>query len=173
VERKKIIQIILTVLGAIGVTVLCCMYWPQIVQEVQNFGQLFQEPEKTATKEKKHPTETGFTKDIYTYSDVDIQATLHKMAHQKVYAEEKWGYIAITPQRIDSLIAMIEERKNELEQENLYLEILKRWQKNDFSQAVNDHNRIWEMQNGNIGPAIKLLTPEEELQYINSQKDEG
>ncbi len=35
-----------------------------------------------------------------------------------------------------------------------------------FSNAVDDHNSIWEMQNGEVGKAIRLLTPEEEKSHI-------
>ncbi|MBO9128950.1 DUF6241 domain-containing protein [Bacillus sp. 165] len=170
--EKKSIQISMAVVSILGITTLCFLYWAQIVQKVQNVVQLFQE-EQTAAQEEKAPIETGFSQDIYKYTDKDIQVTLNKMSHQKVAAGEKWGFIAITSERVDSLIEMIETRKNELQNENFYLEILKRWKKNDFSKAVNDHNIIWEMQNGNIGKATKLLNPEEEQQYIKRTKDEG
>ncbi|MFV8828220.1 DUF6241 domain-containing protein [Alkalihalobacterium sp. APHAB7] len=38
--------------------------------------------------------------------------------------------------------------------------------KGDFSQAVYDHNVIWEIQGGTVGKATRLLTEEEEREYI-------
>ncbi|WP_459500853.1 DUF6241 domain-containing protein [Bacillus sp. C1] len=64
------------------------------------------------------------------------------------------------------------------------LDILERWEKGDFSQAVGEHNYIWEREGGeNVGEiggeAIRLATQKEEkhmpegiqlrqVQYLNN-----
>nr|WP_239585879.1 DUF6241 domain-containing protein [Bacillus mesophilus] len=88
------------------------------------------------------------------------------MSHQKVKADEKWGTIRITPERISRLIQIVELHKSELNHADLYLRILTRWANDDFSQADKDHNAIWKLQNGNIGEATRVLTPQEEQKFI-------
>ncbi|ADU28847.1 DUF6241 domain-containing protein [Evansella cellulosilytica] len=93
-----------------------------------------------------------------------VQNFIHWMSHQKVAADQKWGKMLITDERITRIIEVIEA--NNYDHEDVYTSILTRWQVGDFSQAVEDHNTIWRLQNGTIGEATRLLTPEEERQYI-------
>lgn len=51
----------------------------------------------------------------------------------------------------------------------MLLDILEPWTTRDFSNAVSAHNRIWAYQKGNIGKATRLLTPQEELEYIEDE----
>ncbi|MFA9560303.1 DUF6241 domain-containing protein [Evansella sp. AB-rgal1] len=95
-----------------------------------------------------------------------VENNIHWMSHQKVYADEKWGKMRITEERIDRLIEVVEA--NSFRHEGLYLSILKRWQNGDFSRAVEDHNDIWKLQGGTIGKATRLLTEEEERIYIET-----
>lgn len=97
-------------------------------------------------------------------TDKEYQKYIHGMAHQKVKADEKWTFFEIHPVRISWLLEHLET--NELEHKNVYKNILSRWEKGDFSNAVHDHNTIWEMQRGTIGKAKRLLSPEEESTYL-------
>jgi Family of unknown function (DUF6241) len=47
----------------------------------------------------------------------------------------------------------------------IYLEMLHRWEKGDFSQSVSEHNRLWEILGGTIGKATRLMTDEEQKAY--------
>ena len=96
----------------------------------------------------------------------EFQQIIHEMSHQKVHADTKWGHLEITPERIDYLIAVLSIYGEEYENKELYQGILLDWKKGDFSNAVEAHNSIWRLQNGNIGKATRLLTPEEEQEYI-------
>ncbi|OQD31793.1 hypothetical protein B1K97_02753 [Bacillus toyonensis] len=49
---------------------------------------------------------SGFNKN-FKWTDENIQTALHEMAHQKTKAEQKWGYIFITQERIESLLEII------------------------------------------------------------------
>ncbi|MDG5789853.1 DUF6241 domain-containing protein [Evansella sp. AB-P1] len=97
-------------------------------------------------------------------SEGAVQNAIHHMSHQKVFAKEKWGHIQITDERINRLLEVIDY--NSYSHEELYRQILERWAIGDFSQAVEDHNSIWRLQNGTIGKATRLLTEEEEKEYI-------
>ncbi|MBB6447634.1 DUF6241 domain-containing protein [Bacillus benzoevorans] len=99
-------------------------------------------------------------------SEVEIQYVIHHMSHQKVKADKKWGQLQITPERIDRLIKVVQVNKQEYDYPSLYINILNRWKENDFSSAVSDHNKLWEIQAGNIGEAKRLLSPKEEKEYI-------
>ena len=50
-----------------------------------------------------------------------------------------------------------------------YVEILNRWEKGDFSQAVED-DYMWEQAGGeSAGKAKRLATPKEETAYLKEQ----
>ena len=99
-------------------------------------------------------------------TDGNIQSVLHKMSHQKVRADQKWGKLEITKERLEYLSEMIDENKADLEYYDTYRDILDRWLAGDFSRAHIDHNKIWELQNGTIGEATGLLNEAEEAFYI-------
>jgi hypothetical protein len=92
---------------------------------------------------------------------------IHGMSHQKVEADEKWGFYPITEERIQWLLEGLDITN--LKNEDDYRQILDRWANGDFSKVDIDHNIIWEMQKGNIGKATGILSPEEEQAYIESQ----
>lgn len=91
---------------------------------------------------------------------------IHNMSHQKVVADEKWGHSQITKPKIDRLLEVGKANEANYYSDAVYIGILERWAKSDFSQAVEDHNAIWKLQDGNIGAAYRLLTPVEEERYI-------
>lgn len=100
-----------------------------------------------------------------------IRKYVHGMSHQKVETEgeEKWIFYEITEERIDWLIDALNEENIDINQDDkfFYQETLNRWKNNDFSQAVSEHNVIWEKDGGNIGKAIRLFTEEEEKDYVD------
>lgn len=97
-----------------------------------------------------------------------MRGVIHAMSHQKVKAEQKWSVHLITKQRVERLleIAKMNQENKTYERAQLYVEILSRWAEGDFSQAIEDHNSIWQLQNGNVGKAYALLSPVEEKQYL-------
>ncbi|MBS4206555.1 DUF6241 domain-containing protein [Bacillus sp. FJAT-50079] len=95
-----------------------------------------------------------------------VQDAIHAMSHQKVKADEKWGFLPLTQDRVKRLIEVVEKNEKEYNHSNIYLDILRRWEKSDFSSVDKDHNAIWELQGGTIGKAYGILSPEEEKAFI-------
>ncbi|MEK4488025.1 DUF6241 domain-containing protein [Psychrobacillus sp. FSL H8-0484] len=95
------------------------------------------------------------------------EEVIQQMAHQKIIADEKESSIMITPERIDILIQMVEENKDKYEHYEIYLDILKRWKKGDFSKVDNDHNSMMSIQGSKTGGvATGIATEEQEIHYI-------
>ncbi|AMQ05897.1 DUF6241 domain-containing protein [Sporosarcina psychrophila] len=107
------------------------------------------------------PVEEEFPTSMEEYG---IQEALHGMSHQKVAAEDKWGFLPMTQDRVQRLIEVVEA--NKYISVPVYLDILNRWANNDFSRADKDHNAIWDLQEGNVGKASGLLSIEEERAFI-------
>lgn len=101
-----------------------------------------------------------------TMTDPQIATKIHSMSHQKIEADEKWGFLPLTTERVSRLIEIIESNPNEYKNSMVYLKILTRWSENDFSNIDRDHNEIWLLQGGTIGKATGILSYEEELEYI-------
>lgn len=98
-------------------------------------------------------------------SNYDVQLYLHEMTHNKVYADIKFGSRPLTSESIARLIEIVE--KNSYPDEKFYLETLDAWQEGNFSNAVEVHNTIWGWHSGTIGKATRLMTPQEEQDYID------
>ncbi|MDS9471613.1 DUF6241 domain-containing protein [Sporosarcina pasteurii] len=99
-------------------------------------------------------------------AEENVQQAIHDMSHQKVLADQKWGFLPLTQERVLRLIEVVELNQNNYIHADVYLSILKRWEKNDFSQVDSDHNAIWNLQNGTIGKAYGIMSVEEEREYI-------
>lgn len=99
-------------------------------------------------------------------SENQVMDAIHHMTHQKVKSKDgkKWGALQVTPDRVERLIEIVEA--NDYQHEDFYLETLKEWEAGNFENAVTVHNYIWNVKNGTIGEAERLLTPEEEAWYI-------
>lgn len=109
----------------------------------------------------KEPIEKEFPINMKEY---EIRAAIHRMSHQKIKAEEKWGYIPLTKERVNRLITIIEQ--NDYKNSNLYIEILNRWLEYDFKHVDEDHNEIWRLQGGTVGKATGILSVKEEKKLI-------
>ncbi|MET3110514.1 hypothetical protein ABHD89_000902 [Salinicoccus halitifaciens] len=97
-------------------------------------------------------------------SEQQFADDLHHMTHQKVRASPKWGSLAITDERIEQMYETAEA--SDYTYRKFYMRALEDWMEGDFSNAVQVHNIIWTEQNGNVGKATGLMTPEEEEEYI-------
>ncbi|GEN44421.1 DUF6241 domain-containing protein [Alkalibacillus haloalkaliphilus] len=98
----------------------------------------------------------------------EVRDYIHKMSHQKIEADIKRGFYLITDERIQWLIDGVEQARGEMPGDDVYLDILSRWAQDDFSRVDEDHNVIWNMQNGEIGEATGILNEEEERAYIEA-----
>ena len=102
---------------------------------------------------------SGFNKN-FKWTDENIQTALHEMAHQKAKADQKWGYIFITQERIESLIDIV--KSNDLVQGSTYVEILERWKQGKYEKVDGDHNKIWKLQSGNLGEGKGVMSEAEQ-----------
>lgn len=127
-------------------------------ENVEDGGKIIEIKEKEAK-----PVDQEFQMDM---PESSLQDAIHGMSHQKVEAEDKWGFIPLTAERVQQLIKVVETNKETYENASLYLSILNRWANNDFSQVDNDHNAIWDLQNGNVGRATGILSVVEEKEFI-------
>lgn len=114
-------------------------------------------------EQREETVEEEFPNDL---SESAIQDAIHGMSHQKVSAEEKWGFLPLTQERVKRLLDVIERNESKYSHASTYLSILKRWENNDFSQADKDHNAVWKLQGGTIGKASGVLSLDEEKAFI-------
>jgi len=112
-------------------------------------------------EEKTEPVEEELPSDM---NEGRVQDIIHQMSHQKIRAEDKWGFIPLTMERVDRLIEVV--NANKYDHADVYLDILNRWKNNNFSHVDNDHNAIWTLQSGTVGKATGILSVEEEQQFI-------
>ena len=90
---------------------------------------------------------------------------LHKMTHQKVHATPKWGTLEITEERLLEMQSVL--NTTQYDHAVFYQNALEQWLRGDFTNSVDVHNYIWNLQGGTVGEAKRLLTPEEEANYID------
>ena len=130
----------------------------------EQIEQAFKTPEKDMPEEHKLDLIEFFPDEMLEFQ---LQEVIHAMSHQKVKADKKWGVHMITKERTERLLEIAEMNEEKYEWGVLYVQILSRWVEGDFSTAVEDHNAIWELQDGNVGIAYELLTPVEEKAYLD------
>ncbi|MBO1581681.1 PRK06770 family protein [Bacillus sp. XF8] len=101
----------------------------------------------------------------FKWTDEKVQIALHEMAHQKVKADQKWGYIFITQERIESLIEIV--KNGDLNQKGAYIDILERWKQGEYKKVDADHNTIWKLQSGNLGEGKGVMSQDEQKELVN------
>ena len=103
-------------------------------------------------------------------NELDIIQYIHWMSHQKVRAEDKWGFFEITNERIDWLLEAINVSREHIDMADQYEEILYRWRDGNFNNVAEDHNFVWEILGGEkeCQRATGVLSDSEEQEYINN-----
>ncbi|MEK4031002.1 MULTISPECIES: DUF6241 domain-containing protein [Bacillaceae] len=133
--------------------------------------------EAETEKETKKQTDEFVEKQINIEGDIretlptlndgnepQVTDLMHKMTHQKVVSDEKWGAIEMTPENIAKLKQHV--LANNFKSKEFFLEILNRWETGNFDKADKDHNALWEAQGGTVGIAYDLMTEKQEKQFI-------
>ncbi len=100
-----------------------------------------------------------------TMSEYEMQETIHFMSHGLVQANQKWGKIEMTEDRVERLLYVAERNADTYTHGSNYVKILERWNDGNFNNAVDDHNFVWGLWNGTVGKATRLLTPSEIEKY--------
>lgn len=122
-----------------------------------------EESEKQTAKVGGVASGTGLTNDSGEYEVISV---MHKMTHQKVASDDKWGAVPMTSANIDKVINVVET--NDFEYEDNILNILDKWKRGDFDAIVQDHNYFWGLQNGTIGKAYGIMSEKEEAKFIEN-----
>ncbi|MDQ0216315.1 hypothetical protein J2S13_002756 [Oikeobacillus pervagus] len=150
----------------------------------QNFSSLAEDSNSSRVGEGVHSVESsqdqseevgGVIHSIQIKGDStqdEIVSIMHKMTHQKVVADEKWGAIKMEPKTINEVYSVIES--SNFNDKSALLAIAKKWKAGDFSDVDADHNYFWDLQGGNVGKATGLMSEEEEQKFIeNNFKNHG
>ena len=107
--------------------------------------------------------ETGLNENSTEYEVIDV---MHKMTHQKVRSEDKWGAIPMSEDTINQVYDIIS--KSNFEQADSLLAIIDKWKHNNFENVDLDHNFFWNLQDGTIGKAYGRLSSKEEEEFIKN-----
>ena len=91
---------------------------------------------------------------LYQRSETDIYKELHSMANTEIVADEIWGEIEITDEKVDALITEISD--SSFTDKDILLEMLNNWKKRNFTNAVEEHNYLWDQLGGTVGEAYGL-----------------
>ena len=137
---------------------------------------VIQAEQEQTEKEEEKSTELnpfGNTVQKENIRDGQVLRYIHGMSHQKVQAEDKWGFYLITDERVNWLLDAVKHNEPYLKHSEEYIDILTRWSNGDFSQVDKDHNFIWKLQGGTkeSEKATGILSEEEEKEYINNTED--
>lgn len=105
----------------------------------------------------------------FDMSELAVQNAIHHMSHQKVEADKKWGVLPLTVDRVDRLLEVVQHNRDDYKHGSVYEEILLKWQNKNFTNVDDDHNAIWELQDGSIGRATGILSAKEEQAFIEEK----
>jgi len=94
---------------------------------------------------------------VKEYSPNEVASYMHKLANGLIIAEDNeiWGVEEITKDSLSSALTMALSLPN-CEQKAKWINIIKTWQKADFSRIVDNHNEIWDYLDGGVGRASKV-----------------
>ncbi|SEI91957.1 hypothetical protein SAMN04488127_0791 [Bhargavaea ginsengi] len=143
---------------------------PEEVLTQDEFIETFEETE--ALMEIDGLDRTGVNGNSLEEKILDI---MHQMTHQKIVANQKWGAIPMTTRNIEQIESIVSSSKkiHSPQAKKQLIQIIAKWENGDFSEADEDHNYIWKLQNGTLGKARGLLSKEEELLFIEEWFIEG
>lgn len=178
---NKIFWWIFGIIGGLA-GIACLVFMFLIFQEMKGEEAVSEENAHVEQPDKEEPVKTqaadkatdnfvnpfGEATRVAELTSSHYNKYIHGMSHQKVEADEKWGFYEMTEERIKWLLNALDEI--DVNHEETYRDILERWSKGDFSQVASDHNQIWRLQGGTIGRATGKLSAEEEQEYLESQK---
>ncbi|MDM5214207.1 DUF6241 domain-containing protein [Peribacillus sp. NJ4] len=97
-------------------------------------------------------------------TEMEVMDVMHKMTHQKVRSQDKWGAIPMSPKIIEEVYNII--NTSDFKHRDKLLGIAARWKDFNFSTIVQDHNFFWEDKEGTVGKAHGTLSTAEEIEFI-------
>lgn len=139
---------------------------PSKSDEIADIAQEIKERNGRPAAEAEEPAGKAENTLAPDMEETQLQIYLHHMTHQKVKADKKWGAVEMTSQNIEDLLVIVNANAKLYEHGEYYQAVLKKWQAGDFSNSVEVHNFIWNLQGGTVGRATGLLDEQEEQAYI-------
>lgn len=102
------------------------------------------------------------------YSEYGAVNFIHEMSNKIINAKDgkKYGIINITPKNIQVVLDSLENISDKEAKEYL-TKALNKWKNGEFDNAVEVHNYVWHMLDGQIGMAISL--DHEEINKIKNK----
>lgn len=97
-------------------------------------------------------------------SEYKVIEVMHKMTHQKVKADEKWGAIPMMPDTINRVYEIV--NNSDFDRKDQLLAILEKWKAGNFKEVDDDHNYFWQYQDGTVGEAHGILSKAAEETFI-------
>jgi Family of unknown function (DUF6241) len=153
IKNKTLIITLITLLF-IATFVLTFLYYKEHKSGNLNAKENISEIEKI-DKDLSSQSSNELKDDTY-YSIENIYDILHRMSNSKIIAEDNqiWGRLPMDSNDIATLKNLIE--KVEYTDRDYLLEVISRWENNDFSQVVDEHNYFWKKLGGTVGKAISI-----------------
>lgn len=145
---------------------------PSKSEEIAEIAEKIKERDETPAVEAEEPPAKSANAALPDMEETQVQTYLHHMTHQKVKADKKWGAVEMTPQNIGDLLVIVNANAKLYEHGQYYQTVLKEWQTGDFSNSVEVHNFIWNLQGGTVGRATGLLDEQEEQAYVEKNFSE-
>lgn len=95
-------------------------------------------------------------KSVDYYDVSNIYDIMHRMTNSKIVAKDGqvWGKLSMDKKDIKALKETVS--KIDYEDREYLLEVLTRWEEEDFSNCVDEHNYFWKKLGGTVGEAYKL-----------------
>lgn len=152
--KNKFFITLITIILLIAISILSYFIYKQIdsgnFKAKSNISEI-----KKLDKELSEESSESIKDDEY-YPVEDIYDILHRMSNTKINAVDNqiWGKIEITTENISNIKGLIE--KVDYSDKDYMLEVLNRWENNDFSNAVEEHNYFWKKLGGTVGKATSL-----------------
>jgi len=153
----------------VGICITIIVIITSIVGGKKLLAYVEKENKNIQTQQAENEKEKKVAEESPQASEGEIISTMHKMVHQKVKSSEKWGFLEMTKKEIFNVKRDIENSTGFQYKMKLF-SIINRWEKGDFSQTVEEHNFLWEIQGGDTGKATERLSPEEEKRYIKEMQ---
>ena len=157
----------------------------KILDNIENYQEENQDNEATAAAPEEHKDEKSpyatereeyeeQTKNIGgqifeleltdATTEAEIIDVMHKMTHQKVKAEDKWGAIPMSGHTVSQVLEFL--NKSEFTSRMDLIAIAEKWKEGDFQTVDYDHNYFWGWQGGTVGKAYGIMSPAEEEEFI-------
>lgn len=123
---------------------------------------------KVDKTEENDDNNKGSNNKNIVYDEYGVVNFIHKMSNQIINPADgkKFGVVKITPKNIEIALNSINNIKNKEAREYLERELTK-WKSGNFNNAVEVHNYVWHMLDGQIGIASTL--DEKEINKIKEK----